>query len=65
MTFEVGYESDGFCSINLIESADKETAERYAKAHANRFGYNLLYCHSVAEWYKHECLAKGMPIIKL
>ena len=64
MTLEVGYENDGYFSINLIEANDRETAELYALAHANRYGYKLAYMNVIPEWYKEECIAKGMPLIK-
>lgn len=63
--FEVGYESDGFISVNLIDTEDRESAKAYAESHAQKHGYNLLYVNYVADWYAKEHIAKGMPVKKL
>ena len=60
--FEVGYERDGFFSINMIKGTF-ESAQLIAEKHAKKHGYKVAYLNKVDESYAESQIAKGMPLI--
>lgn len=62
--FEIGYETDGIFSINMVYG-DESSSEEYARNHANKHGYTLSYIIPITEARVNENKAKGMPLTTL
>ena len=60
--YEVGYERDGYYSINILKGTEEE-CRKHAEAHAKRHGYTLRYMNEVSQNYCMEMRMKGMPLI--
>lgn len=62
--FEIGYETDGIFSINMVYG-DESSSEAYAHNHAKKYGYTLSYIIPITEARANENKAKGMPLTAL